>query len=169
VRELAATRTELAAATESLTRSPAHALRDERTFAPLEARAARTRRAGWCLGVLAHGLGDDLLGARREREGLRWFVAAAAEADGLALDPGVGELPELTPLCAHPAEVALLAAWCVRASGGTRVRWRRGKRGLVFELSGSTRFKLAECAAPFEREPSPVLALAPGLLALSWS
>src|SRR5262245_42714015 len=51
---------------------------DESAFVRLEDLRAASRRWGWSLGVLCKGRGVDLLGTRREREGLRWTLTSVA-------------------------------------------------------------------------------------------
>ena len=180
---LRATRCELEAALAALRADAARALRDERLLARQDELREDVRRAGWCLGVLGLAQGADLLRARREREGLRWLVAALAEARGLELEPPAAALPLLEGRPELTLEVAVLAAWCALRAGavaGGRVRWSVARDGartrLAFEVGpASGRAELAErCAFLGSTRPlapemtAPELTVADGRLALAW-
>ena len=127
---------ELTALEARLAEDPATTLADE----PLARRHAELSseltRAGYCLGVLGAGGRADLLRERRERQGLRWFLAECATAHGAALAPEATQLPELVPAGARGGRLALLSGWCVaRAASQTPVvRWEDAAGELVFVL-----------------------------------
>jgi hypothetical protein len=101
------------------------ALRDDEALDRQEGLRATVERAGWCLGAVGSLLGTDLLGARRERAGLRWLAAAVAEASGRTLEPPADELPLLARSDEHALRVALLAAWAVlHVPGEGALHWR---------------------------------------------
>jgi hypothetical protein len=136
--------------------------------------AARTRPAGWCLGVLAAAQGVDLLRERREADGLRWMVAATTEARGWTLEPRAERLPGIAgSACAHWA-ISLLGAWCaLRACEGSSgvVRWHSDEHGagrrLAFEL-GSQRAAPEVSHFSGARVDLPHVELARGQLSLLW-
>ena len=188
---LRAARLELAETLRALRRDRGSALRDERRVARQEELRESVRRAGWCLGLLGSAQGVDLLRARREPEGLRWLVAALAEARGIELTPPAAELPRLASTAPSAFELPLLVAWCLLRAGdssGGAVRWslhRTPEPGddvpgadpaharwrLEFELG--TKHEQAEVAARCARldsacSPEPRLSLGPARLELSW-
>jgi hypothetical protein len=107
---------------------------------------ARTRRAGWCLGVLAAGRGVDLLHGRGEADGLRWMVGALVEACSFTATPPATELPRVAGGTCLAWEVSLLATWCALQVGLTsngHVGWRAGEavahKWLAFDPPSSPR------------------------------
>ncbi len=131
-RMLGAARVELDTLVMGLRREGTGILGDRSRLALQEDLAARTRRAGWCLGVLAAAQGVDLLHGRREAEGLRWMVGALAEVRAFQSMPPVRELPRIAVVARAAWELPLLATWCalqvVKNSNGV-VRWRTGENG----------------------------------------
>lgn len=167
-------RLELDSLLDGLRLDRAGVLRDESRLRLQETLAARARRAGWCLGVLAAAQGFDLLRGRREAEGLRWMVGTLAEVGAFRPTPPASELPRIAGV-RDPWEISLLATWCalqVGQSPAGRLRWRAGEHGtskwLAFE-SGSAHVRLARYPrlSSAERRP-PRLGLAMGLLVLTW-
>src|SRR5262249_4790373 len=129
---------------EDLRRGADDVLSDDARLARREELETRTRRTGWCLGVLSAAHGVDLLRSRHEVDGLRWLVGALVRARGLRIEPAEEHLPALTGRSCADWEVSLLAAWCA-LEGGTSldgfVRWRAGECGparwLAFEASAA--------------------------------
>jgi hypothetical protein len=172
---LASARLELDTLVGRLRRDRSGVLRDEAELATQGALAARTKHAGWCLGVLAAAQGVDLLRGRHETEGLRWMVGALAEQSALRLTPPAVELPRIESRACKAWEVSLLATWCVmhaaQSSDGV-VRWRTGERNatkwLAFEARAA-QMERERCARLSSAEPKSLrLDASPGQLELSW-
>ncbi len=72
---------------------PDRRLADEGLLAEVDVLGGEDRKLGWCLGVLASAAGADLLGVRREREGVRMLAELVAEGAGCTLDPPAEALP----------------------------------------------------------------------------
>lgn len=170
---LESARIELDTLVTGLRRDCAGVLRDRSRLALQEELATRTRRAGWCLGVLAAAQGVDLLHGRREAEGLRWMVAALIEARAFTSEPPATELPRI-PVGSRAAwDVSLLATWCalqVGQSSNGIVRWWTGEDGadkwLAFESEAAHTART--CAArPSSAWTRPRLGLATGRL-VTW-
>jgi hypothetical protein len=150
---------------------------DESRLALQEEVAARARRAGWCMGVLAAGGGVDLLRHRREADGLRWLVGALAEACGFALTRPTGELPAIADTSLEPWAISLTAGWCALQAGqrsGGAVRWTTGQQDSTrwLELScDSVDAELERRCASLRRagRAAPLSRLADGRLRLEWS
>jgi hypothetical protein len=85
--EIRGARRELAAHLGELRHDAGSILGDDARNARREEIAERTRRTGWCLGVLAAARGVDLLRSRHVAEGLRWLVAALGRARGFEIVP----------------------------------------------------------------------------------
>ncbi len=103
----------------------------DRELAAVEDLDRETQRFGWCLGVLEAGRGHDLLGARRERQGLRWFVEQVVAAFHVELGPPPEVLPMLSARAARGWELPFLAGWALFAGS------RHAKRASwVVETSG---------------------------------
>ena len=137
-RELRSAGAELGGFVNDLRRAPGRLLRDESRLARQEDVAERSRRAGWCLGVLAAAQGIDLLNERREPEGLRWFVGELIEARGLVLRPSVAELPTVVCRAGRTWEICLLAGWCALRVGESSdgvVRWKAAQCGAIKSLA----------------------------------
>jgi len=76
------------------------------------ARRAEVEQLGWLFGLVAHGLGVELLGERRERRGLEPFVALAREslrAEGRELALPTAPLPEV----GRAADGGPVACWLI--------------------------------------------------------
>ena len=108
---LGAARGEFEALTRRIDEGPAGWRGDEALLAAADALGGRDRQLGWALGVLAAAVGADLLGVRREREGLRLFVSLLAEGTGVALDPGCAALPRVATTVGEGWEVPLAGAY----------------------------------------------------------
>jgi len=123
--------------------------------------------------VLGAAHGVDLLLARREADGLAWFVRTVTEARGWRLAPADAELPRTDE---DGWELALLAAWLAwhaQPSDG-ELRWsagvRENERWLAFEVPASAELR-ARCGELVRAlAPALRLRLEPrGRLELGWS
>jgi len=143
-RRLRAATSELAHLRERLAKVPKDVLGDELLARRNDELAGELARAGYCLGVLGAGARADLLRGRRERQGLRWFVAESVACHGAHLAPAASELPELNGIGTQAWRTALLAGWCaaVAASQGNEVHWSRSDEALVFALERPLEMRL---------------------------
>ncbi|MEW6073018.1 MAG: hypothetical protein AB1726_10570 [Planctomycetota bacterium] len=110
---------------------------DEELLAGAEALGGRDRQLGWALGVVAAAMGVDLLGARRERDGVRLLVELVAEGAGFRLVPEATALLRPARRMGEGWELPLAVAifflraargspegvlrWCLERSAGGRV------------------------------------------------
>jgi len=133
--------------------------------------AARTRLAGWCLGVLAAARGVDLLRSRHETDGLRWMVGAVASARNYELVPRVEELPSLAVRTSNAWKVSLLAAWSALHSGmrsDRRVHWKAGESGALRWLAFEARAARTSARRASALTDWPRIVATDGELRLEW-